>query len=115
MKNTLYIVKQSSGSYDDYISWPVAAFTTKQAAEAWVAAANAAFAKDVERRVGLYKEYEKEYDALVEKHKENKWESKEWRQEYEALDKKYADRLDPYDKLHEYKLVKEPIPLNPAI
>ena len=114
----IFIVNQSSGSYNDHFSWPVAAFPTKEEAEEWVAKANEGW---YPKQEALTKEM-REYEAAVEEKypypdlDPEEWDTFDWnhweedrkvfQQEWEASGKcSYVDT-----DLHSYSLHRTSIP-----
>lgn len=112
----VYIVEQSSGSYDDYRSWPVGAFPTKEAAEEWVAVNQPLFLADLQRQKEEAEEYQTKCEVLSDLYpyqwsKEGSPEQTAYLTAQEVFHTSWGDKAtcEPYEEWG-YSLNTNPIP-----
>lgn len=93
----IWIVEQSSGSWDDFTTWNVIAFESKIEAEAYVEQNNATLPALKEKKKEEAKEFDSRYEALLDKYDLNDWDElhpnfSKWRDELDKLTTEWTDK-----------------------
>lgn len=114
----IWIVEQSSGSWDDFTTWNVIAFSCKSAAESWVEENNATLPAQKEKKKEEAKEFDSRYEALLEKYDLAEWDDlnpnfRKWREELDKLTTEWTEKdmaieytdLNNFYINHEIKLI----------
>lgn len=113
----IWIVEQSSGSYDDFMTWPVCAFESKVEAEKWILMNNALLPAKFEKEKEEAKEFESRYNELLEKYDLKDWDDhnpnfRKWRDELDVLTSEWVnvgkamdfEHVNPYNIGNQIKL-----------
>jgi len=107
----IWIVEQSSGSWDDFTTWPVKAFESKEEAEQWIVENNATLSAKLDKDREDAKEFEARYEELLQEHGLDDWDDqhpnfRKWRDGLDKLTTEWADndRTVDYQDLHPYNI-----------
>ena len=101
----IWIVSQSSGSYEDFREYPVGAFPTKEEAQQWLDLHQPTFLAQRDQQTEEAKAFDVEYNKLSD------LAHPEWDQAYKALADSWGDKAQngPYEEWG-YSLNHHPIP-----
>lgn len=110
----IWIVEQSSGSWDDFITWPVCAFQSKEDAEAWIIENNDLLPSKLEKDKEDASEYDARYEEIAEKYDMADWNEEhpnfiKWRAEFDQLNTQWVEdeKALEYVNLHPYSIGNE--------